>query len=138
MTFDFDALALKAWLIEHNVRLRPPATPEALRELRSAFPGDVHSDVINLYAAFDGCDQSDFEIDSFFTIWPIAKGLAYARERGLERDFAFGDVDLAADVALCSLLEPSAPVRWHDGILLAQPSFAAFFGTLRGGKLWDR
>ena len=135
---DFDATALKAWLEEQDVRLRPPATSGALDELRSAFPGAVHPDVISLYEAFDGCDNYDFEVDSFFTIWPIARGLEYVREHHLRQDFPFADVDWSADVALCSLFHPEAPVKWHDGLLPAHPSFAAFFDTLKEGKLWSR
>ena len=135
---DFDVDALKEWLIGHDVRLRPPALPEALNELRAAYQGVVHPDLIRLYQVFDGCDQGDFEVDSFFSIWPIAHGLTYAKERGLNRDFAFGDVDLSADVVLCSLLEPDAPVRWADGILPPAPSLGTFFDTLMAGRLWSR
>ena len=134
----FDIGALKHWLVEHDVHLRPPASTEALNELRAAYQGTVHPDIVHLYQAFAGCDRGDFEVDSFFSIRPVAEGLAYARERGLDRDFAFGDVCFSADVVLCSLLEPDAPVRWADGILPPSPSIGSFFDTLTTGRLWSR
>ena len=132
----FDIDALRRWLVERDVRLCPPATPEALNALRAAYPGAVHPDLIQLYQAFDGCDRGDFEANSFFSIWPIADGLAFAKERGLDRDFPFGDVDCSADVVLCSVLEPDAPVRWAWDMLPPAPSLRMFFDTLTAGRLW--
>jgi hypothetical protein len=134
-SLDLDTLT--HWLADNDVRLRPPASPQALNALRASYQGVIHPDLIRLYQAFDGCDRGDFEADSFFSIWPIAEGLAYAKERGLSRHFAFGDVDFSADVVLCALLDPDAPVRWRDGILPPAPTFGAFFDTLMAGRLWS-
>jgi hypothetical protein len=135
---DFDPDALRKWLVDHDVRLRPPAPASELRALQSAYQGRVSVDLMQLYEAFDGCDQGDFELDSFFSIWPIEAGLAHANERGLEHEFAFGDVDLAADVVLFSMLPSVAPVRWHGGMLPSAESLGAFFATLTSGHFWSR
>jgi len=130
----FDARAFKQWLEDHDVRLRPP-DPAALRGLRAMFGDAAHPDVVAMYEAFDGCDRDDFEVNSFLTIWPLARGLAYSQEHGLAEALAIADIECLADVALCSVLEPSAPVRWEGDILPARASFGQFWGALMDGSL---
>ena len=133
----FNASALKIWLFERDVRVRPPATPAALRQLQASFDRPIHSDILALYETFDGCADDDFEVESFFTFWPIDRGLEYMRERALNGMLPFGDVSLSADVVLCAATEPTAPVRWHDEILPRHDGFDRFIDTLMRGKLWS-
>lgn len=133
----FDPTALRGWLIERDVRLCPPASENALEDLRSTFQGSVHPDVISLYQTFDGCDDGDFDAEHSFSIWPISKGLEYARKHGLTAVLPFADAEFSSDVALCSVLEPMAPVRWHDGMLPKHSSLASFFDAVQRGKLWS-
>jgi hypothetical protein len=135
---DFEPEALRDWLIDHDVRLRPPAEPRAMAALLSAFDGAVHPDVIAMYLTFDGCEQSDFEADSFLTVWSIEMGLEYIRERGIRDRMAFADVECAADVALCAVTTPDAPVTWHDGILPTNASFGAFWNVVMRGDVWKQ
>jgi len=130
---DFDPEALRDWLVDRDVRLRPPADARATAALFSAFDGAVHPDVLAMYLTFDGCDQGDFEVDSFISIWPIEMGLEYIRERGIRDQMAFADVAFSADVALVSLMEPDAPVAWHDRVSPLCSSIADFWhGFMRG------
>jgi hypothetical protein len=135
---EFDAEALKAWLIGRDVRLRPPATPTVLADLQAAFRTPIHPDVIRLYSTFDGCEDYDFDAEYSFSIWPISMGLEFAKERGLSDVLPFADAEFSCDVALCSVMEPTAPVRWWGEMLPENRSLVDFFDTIRTGRLWGR
>lgn len=118
------------------MRLRPPADAPTLARLHEAFPAGVHSDVLSMYAAFDGTADLDFEAENFLTVWTIADALAFSDERGIRDRLAIADVDWSADIALCRVSDAEAPVAWWDGILPAQPSFAEFWDVIMRGELW--
>jgi hypothetical protein len=124
----------KQWLIEHGVRLRPPADEASLRELLAILGGTVHPDLINLYEAFDGCDQGDFEVNSFVSFWPIREGIAFARERGFRNEFPIADVSISADIAVCSAPMPGAPVKWLWGMYEPSSSLSEFCQKLMTGR----
>jgi hypothetical protein len=61
-------------------------------------------------------------------------GLEYVKERDIRDRMAFADVSYSADVALSAVMEPDAPVAWHDGILPPCSSFADFWHAFMRGS----
>jgi hypothetical protein len=132
----FDAQALKNWLVSRDVRLRPPADAQSVAQLWQAFPDGVHPDVLSLYAAFDGTEDSDFEAENFLTVWTIEQALTFPKERAIQGQLAIADVDWSCDVALCRVGEAGAPVEWWCDTLPDQSSFSEFWDVVMRGDLW--
>jgi hypothetical protein len=133
----FDARAVKSWLVHRDVQVAPPARAAALTRLRSAYGQGISPDLIALYEAFDGCVKGDFEACSFITIWPLAQALDFSAERGLFPRLAFADWSFSSDVAACDTSLNRAPVHWIGGCKPGASTFAEFWAMLMRGDLHD-
>lgn len=128
----FDPRAIRDALRERNVTLNPPITADAFDRLSRWGGAAIHDDVIALLREFDGFRDSDFEAQSFVSVWPIDKGIE--DEWTKHPTLAFSDWSLNAILFGFDPVTGGPVVNIEDGRQVA-PTYRDFWSLLLTDRL---
>lgn len=120
---------LRSQLKARRVALSPPASKETLGYLERVTGLVLSPAIRDVYEAFDGFADDDFDAGSFIAVWPIGKILAHLeRERLPYIPFADRAFD-AERFAMC-LSDACAPILDSHGGSVVCADFMSFWAEL--------
>lgn len=129
-----DPIILRTRLMDRGIRVGAPATDAEIAILQAATGAELHPHVAEVYRAFNGFSEEDFDASSEIGVWQIQKIKSSDREYFLGGMMPFADFSLDLMVFIHSPSDPTHPVvSYFDGRQVS-PSLHQFWNDLLQGK----